>query len=211
MDQQEWNEYYLNTDEFWAEPDSDLIAEAEQLPAGLALDLGAGEGINSIWLAEHGWQVTAVDFAPAAVTKIKRTARQQDLPINAQVADIVTYRANIEHDLVAICYIHLPPDERTDLLANAVSALAPNGTLLFIGFPNADAFGGDHEQEEGVGKNDDKDVHDINNLFATGDEIIALLPDNLIVERNETVQRSFDWGEETFASEVVVVRARRVD
>ena len=63
LDQQEWNEYYENTDEVWAEPDSDLIAEVERLPAGRALDLGAGEGINSIWLAEQGWQVKAVDFS----------------------------------------------------------------------------------------------------------------------------------------------------
>ena len=77
LDQKEWNEHYQNIDEVWAEPDSDLIAEAEGLPAGCALDLGAGEGINSLWLAEQGWQVTAVDFAPAAVAKIEREARQR--------------------------------------------------------------------------------------------------------------------------------------
>lgn len=51
----------------------------------------------------------------------------------------------------------------------------------------------------------------MDNTFATGDEIVALLPDNLTEERKETLQRSFEWREETFASKVVVVRARRVD
>ena len=209
MDQQEWNEYYQNTDEVWAEPDSDLIAEVEQIPAGRALDLGAGEGVNSLWLAEQGWQVTAIDFAPAAVTKIERVACQRDLPIRAQAADILKYQADIEYDLVVICYIHLPPDKRSQLLANAVSALAPNGTLLFIGFPNDNAFGGDHEHEENEANSDDKPSNDLDNLFATGDEIVALLPEYLTIERNETVQRSFDWEEGSFESQVVVVRARR--
>jgi SAM-dependent methyltransferase len=211
LDQQEWNEYYENTDEVWAEPDSDLIAEVEGLPAGRALDLGAGEGINSIWLAEQGWQVKAVDFSTTAVTKIERAARQRDLPIHAQVADFLTYQADIEYDLVIICYIHLPPEERAQLLMNAASSIAPNGTLLFIGFPNGDAFGGDNGHEDAETSPDEEPSHDMDNLFGTRDEIIELLPRYQIVERNETLQRSFAWGEETFESQVVVVKARRVD
>ena len=198
LDQKEWNEHYQNIDEVWAEPDSELIAEAEGLPAGRALDLGAGEGINSIWLAEQGWQVTAVDFAPAAVAKIERAARQRDLPIQAQAADILTYQAEIEFDLVVICYIHLPPEERAQLLMNAAASLAPNGILLFIGFPNGDAFGGDNEHEDAETSPDEEPPQDMENLFATGDEIIDLLPGHLVVERNETHQRSFPWGEESF-------------
>jgi SAM-dependent methyltransferase len=211
MDQQDWNEHYQNIDEDWAEPDSDLILEAEGMPAGRALDLGAGEGINSLWLAEQGWQVTAVDFAPAAVAKIKQAARQRDLRIFAHTADILTYQADIEYDLVVICYIHLPPEERAYLPANAVSVLAPNGTLLFFGFPNGDAFGDDNYNEESEASPGEEPSDDMDNLFATGDEIIELLPKNLIVERNEPHHRSFPWGEESFESQVVVVRARRVD
>jgi SAM-dependent methyltransferase len=211
LDQKEWNEHYQNIDEVWAEPDSDLIAEAEGLPAGCALDLGAGEGINSLWLAEQGWQVTAVDFAPAAVAKIEREARQRDLPIQAQAADILTYQAEIEFDLVVICYIHLPPEERAQLLMNAASSLVPDGILLYIGFPNGDAFGGDNEHEDAETSTGEEPPQDMDNLFATGDEIIDLLPGHLVVERNETLQRSFAWGEESFESQVVVVRVRRSD
>jgi 2-polyprenyl-3-methyl-5-hydroxy-6-metoxy-1,4-benzoquinol methylase len=205
MDQQDWNEYYQNTDEVWAETDRDLIAEVEQIPAGRAIDLGAGEGINSLWLAEQGWQVTAVDYAPAAVAKIERAARQLDLPIQAQVADIVIYQAAAEYDLVVICYVHLPPKDRKQLLMNAAAALTDSGTLLFIGFPNGDAFAGEYEHE------DEESSSDSDNLFATGEEIIALLPDNLTIEQNKTTKRTFPWREETFTSDVVVIRARRVD
>jgi len=194
MQQQEWNEYYENHDESWAEPDPFLLAEVAELPAGRALDLGAGEGVNSIWLAEHGWQVTAVDFAQAAVAKIEGVARERDLAIHAEVGDILTYRADGNYDLVAICYIHLPPEERAMLLANAASALAPDGTLLFIGFPNADSFGGEDDMDD---------------LFASGDALIALLPPGLIVERNDTTRHIFPWQNESFEADVVVVKAWR--
>jgi 2-polyprenyl-3-methyl-5-hydroxy-6-metoxy-1,4-benzoquinol methylase len=36
-----------------------------KLPPGRALDLACGNGRNAIWLAEQGWDVTAVDQAPA--------------------------------------------------------------------------------------------------------------------------------------------------
>jgi 2-polyprenyl-3-methyl-5-hydroxy-6-metoxy-1,4-benzoquinol methylase len=205
MDQHEWNEYYENTNETWAKPDSDLIAEVEQIPTGAALDLGAGEGVNSLWLAEQGWQVTAVDFAPAAVRKIELAAHQRDLPIQAQVANIVTFQAAAEYDLVVIAYVHLPPKDRLQLLMNAAKALTPNGTLLFIGFPNGAAFGEDQEYDS------DSTSDDVANLFATGEEIIALLPDSLVVDKNITAQRTFPWGEDTFTSDVVVVRAHRAD
>lgn len=37
------------------------------LPPATALDLGCGTGDNSIYLAQHGWQVTGVDFVPKIV------------------------------------------------------------------------------------------------------------------------------------------------
>ena len=78
--------------------------------------------------------------------------------------------------------------------------------MLFIGFPNGDAFGGDNGHEDAETSPDEEPSHDMDNLFATGDEIVELLPRYLIVEWNETLQRSFAWGEETFESQVVVVR-----
>ena len=46
-----------------AEIDARLVAEIEGMAAGRALDVGAGEGADAVWLAEQGWAVTAVDIA----------------------------------------------------------------------------------------------------------------------------------------------------
>jgi cyclopropane fatty-acyl-phospholipid synthase-like methyltransferase len=53
-----------------------LIAD-EQLPPGQALELGCGTGTNAIFMARHGWQVTAIDYIAQPIALAKRKARQQ--------------------------------------------------------------------------------------------------------------------------------------
>ena len=51
----------------------EMVQSGDLLP-GRAIDLGCGEGDIAIFLAEHGFQVTAVDFAPSAIAKAKAKA-----------------------------------------------------------------------------------------------------------------------------------------
>ena len=60
------------------------------LPPGRAIDLGCGEGDNAIFLAEHGFQVTAVDFAPSAIAKAKAKARDAGVDVDFVIDDITT-------------------------------------------------------------------------------------------------------------------------
>ena len=48
--------------------------DAPPLSTGTALDLGCGTGDSSIYLAQHGWKVTAVDFVPRALDKARAKA-----------------------------------------------------------------------------------------------------------------------------------------
>ena len=64
MDAAGWNQRYDTIGLVWtAKPNWFLVAETNSLALGAALDLGAGEGRNAVWLAQQGWQVTAVDFS----------------------------------------------------------------------------------------------------------------------------------------------------
>ena len=56
------------------------------LRAGRALDLGCGTGTNVRYLAEHGWEVAGVDFAPNAIAKARRKLR--GLPATLLVGDV---------------------------------------------------------------------------------------------------------------------------
>lgn len=53
------------------EEDLALGDEAAGLTPGRALDLGTGDGRNAVWLAQRGWQVTAVDFSSVALDRAR--------------------------------------------------------------------------------------------------------------------------------------------
>lgn len=58
------------------------------LAPGRAIDLGCGEGDNAIFLARRGFDVTAVDFAPAALAKARDKARAAGVTVDFVVDDL---------------------------------------------------------------------------------------------------------------------------
>jgi thioredoxin reductase len=70
-----WEQRYRTRPAIWSgRPNAQLVAEVAALPAGRALDVGSGEGADAIWLAERGWQVTAVDISTTALERASPTA-----------------------------------------------------------------------------------------------------------------------------------------
>jgi len=138
MDSAEWDRRYAAADLVWsAEPNRWIEAEAAGLPPGRALDLGAGEARNSIWLARRGWLVTAVDFSGVALAKGRRLAASADSAAAARIAwaeaDLTSYRPTPGGaDLVLIAYLQVSAADRGPIVARAVEALAPGGTLLVV-------------------------------------------------------------------------------
>jgi cyclopropane fatty-acyl-phospholipid synthase-like methyltransferase len=66
------------------------IVQTGELSPGRAIDLGCGEGDNAIFLAEHGFQVTAVDFAPSAIAKARAKASDAGVDVDFVIDDITT-------------------------------------------------------------------------------------------------------------------------
>jgi SAM-dependent methyltransferase len=100
--------------------DPDLERFLKATRPGRALDLACGRGRNAIWLAEHGWQVTAIDRDPAAIASLPPS-------IDAHVADLEAgYRIEpASWDLIVICrYL------QRDLYAPAIAGLVPGGIIV---------------------------------------------------------------------------------
>ena len=135
MDRDIWNDRYAERDLVWsAEPNRFLVAEAADLVPGAALDLGAGEGRNSLWLAERGWEVTAVDFSDVALSKGRRIAERRGLSIDWVVADLGMYIPPARtFDLVIEFYVQVRAPLRQEIWRRAEAAVAPGGTLLVVG------------------------------------------------------------------------------
>ena len=134
-DQAAWDERYSGPDLVWGVgPNRFVTEEVTALPAGRAIDLGTGEGRNAIWLAERGWQVTAVDFSAAGLARAARLARERGVSVDWVQADLLDYQpAPGAYDLVLVAYIHLPAAGLARVFRAAAAAVAPGGTLLVIG------------------------------------------------------------------------------
>lgn len=134
MDIPLWDERYRTgahaASDFTTEPSPLLVSTASKLPPGSALDLAAGAGRNALWLAEHGWRVTAVDGSAAAVEILRQRAAARQLSIDVRIANLEKHEFSIAPsawDLLAMCYYL-----QRDLFEPAKNGVAPGGVLLAI-------------------------------------------------------------------------------
>lgn len=147
-----WNERYATRDLVWsAGPNRLLAEELDGVAPGRALDAACGEGRNALWLAEQGWQVTAVDFSDVAIDKARRIAARRGVDVDWQVLDLSREPLPGESwDLVCVLYLHTDPGERDVWLPKLAAAVAPGGTFLYIGHDPSNI-------EHGVGGPQDPD------------------------------------------------------
>lgn len=201
MERADWDERYATSELVWsAEPNRWVSEELAGMAPGRALDLAAGEGRNSLWMASLGWRVTAADFSGVALDKGRQLAggldeRARD-HLEWVVADVRSWWPEAAaYDLVLLCYLQVPRADRLAVLERAVAALAPGGVLLVVGHALANLT-------EGTGGPKDPAV-----LYGPDDIVGELPPGNdLVVERAGAVRRPVEGERDAID---VLVRARR--
>jgi len=113
-----FNELYRTHDRYWwrdkdryaTNPDAYPYSLIMQLtlrlladrPPGRALDLGAGEGADSIRLALLGYQVDALDISEVAAEKIRKFAADAGVQVRVQLGDVADFIPQRPYDIV-IC------------------------------------------------------------------------------------------------------------
>jgi len=183
MDARAWDERYAASELVWsATPNQFVAAELGDLPPGRALDLAAGEGRNALWLAERGWQVSAVDFSQVALDKGRALQEHheqgRDLSVDWVHADALTFDAgDVSYDLALLAYLQLPADERRAACLRAFGTLRGGGTFFLVAHDSTNLT-------EGTGGPSDPSV------LYTAEEVLADLDgERFEVERAERVAR----------------------
>ena len=130
-----WDERYDAKELVWsAGPNERFATEIGGLNPGKALDVACGEGRNALWLAEQGWDVTAIDFSKVAIDKARRLAAMRNVEVNWLCEDVSSYALpEAEFDLVSLLYMHTDAAERHEWLTNTLAAVKPGGTFIYIG------------------------------------------------------------------------------
>lgn len=130
----DWDRRYADRPLWSGNPNGTLVDEVADLPPGRALDVGAGEGGDAIWLAERGWEVTANDISAAALDRLDAEATRRGLAVARSLAD--ANAAGVfptrSFDLVSAMYASIPRRLDGRGVANLVGAVAVGGTLLVV-------------------------------------------------------------------------------
>ena len=201
MTEADWDHRYSEREALWSgQPNGTLVTEAAGLPPGRALDVGCGEGADALWLAERGWNVTALDVSKVALARAAGEAAQRSLRINWLHAGLVEAALPAGmFDLVSAQYPALPRTRDNAAEQALLRAVAPGGTLLVVHHAMPDAA---PEQEHPSAAA----MHD----YVLPPDIAASLDGNWVVEVDETRPRHVTAGAGAHHTEDVVLRARRL-
>jgi tellurite methyltransferase len=106
--------------------------------AGEALDLGCGEGRNSLLLARYGYHVQAIDASSEGIQKLERYVGSQGLgQIECSVADVRSLRLaeNWYDAIVAVTILdHMIEDEGKKVAGSLIASLKPGGFIFVEAF-----------------------------------------------------------------------------
>jgi SAM-dependent methyltransferase len=207
MDSRVWDDRYAASELVWSAGPNAMVAELTgDLPPGRALDLAAGEGRNAIWLAERGWDATAVDFSAVAMERARRIGDERLGTADAGrlttvAADVLRWAASgTAYDLVLVIFLHLPEAQRRVVHRRAADALAPGGMLLVLAHDRSNLDGG-------VGGPQDPEI------LPTPEEVVGDLDGipGLSVDRSEVILRPVvtDDGERMARDCLVVAQRQR--
>lgn len=145
----EWEARYAGEERVWSgRVNATLRDLAESLPAGTALEVGSGEGADAAWLAERGWQVTAVDVSKTAVQRAAAEARRRGLSsrLSFVVQDASVDLPEGRFDLVVAGFLHSWEDDfpRIEILRRAATRVESGGRLLVISHAAPPPWSHDH-------------------------------------------------------------------
>ena len=113
---------------------SEVLEAMESLSPGKALDLGCGQGRNALFLAQHGFEVTAVDQNELALEILQSIVEQEDLEMTVGLYDINSANLKQSYDLIVstVVLMFLQADRIPAIIRNMQDQTNPGGYNLIV-------------------------------------------------------------------------------
>ncbi len=127
-----WNEMYGSEEyRYGIIPNDFLKDNYDKIAKGKVLCIGSGEGRNAVFLAEKGFDVTAVDFSINGIKKTQSLAEKRNVKVESIESDVLEYDFGREkYEAVINMFLHFDRDNRKIVAGKIFQALKPGG--LFI-------------------------------------------------------------------------------
>ena len=194
----EWDERYASADRVWSgDPNGALVREVADLPPGRALDVGCGEGADAIWLAQRGWEVTAVEVSRVALQRAQAHAAAAGVAVTWVHEGLLDAGLpDASFDLVSAQYPALRRTPGDDAERALLDAVAEGGTLLVVHHDVSDPT---TSLEHGFDPND----------WVGPRDVAELLGDDWHIDANERRERTVTGGAGAHHTHDIVLRATR--
>lgn len=156
-----WEDKFGNRSDNPLSPEKSLIENFTYLKKGSVLDLACGDGRNTLFLLEQGFQVTGVDFSSKALERLREFAKRNNYLVNTEQIDL-SMANSLNHvgifDNILINHYRLNRSQLKDI-ENHIT----DGGILFIC-----GFGYNHKVDFKIRKEDliqPTDFEDIKKSF----------------------------------------------
>jgi SAM-dependent methyltransferase len=164
-----WDERYAQDEWiFGTEPNEFLRQEAHRILPGRVLCLGEGEGRNSVFLAEQGYEVVGVDRSQVGLDKAQALAKERGVFVETVVSSIEDFDLTEgEWEGIVSIFFHLPPELRRRVHKAVVQGLAQGGILILEAYT---------PRQLELGTGGPPDVEKLMTLGILAEELVGLEP-----------------------------------
>jgi hypothetical protein len=154
MDSQYWDKKFDVEDYIYTKEVNRFVKEyCEPIiksigPVGKMIDLAGGEGRNSVWFAEQGWQAENIDFSSKALTKFLTFSQERGVEEKcfANRADATGFESVLMPVDIGVCaYLQIEQSDLFDALDNLIENIKRGGYLMGVWHAREnleDGFGG---------------------------------------------------------------------
>jgi len=196
-----YNDLYRKKKNLYGTRPSPFVTQIPRImKGGRVLDIGAGQGRNSLYLAGNGFDVTATDISADGIENIKEVSTKWGIHVNTQVLDVVEADLDGFYDVIICSYMmhHLSRTNALSLIAKMERHTNKSGLNIIAAFTDD----GDY-YEESLGRN---------LFFLRGDELKSMYAHKpwgipkYIERENPSVQKKLDGTDKMNTSAHIMVR-----
>lgn len=136
MDSQYWDSKY-SVDEYVYTTEANRFVKEhlDHLHPGKMIDLAGGEGRNTVFFAERGWQVENIDFSEVALKKCRELAEQRGVldKVTTTLADATEFHSMLAPvDLGVIAYLQIPMPELEKAIVKLIDSIRSGGVFFGV-------------------------------------------------------------------------------